>query len=535
MRITFFVSEVSNEPSSATKTFVQLVSSTPNAHAHVIPGNCDLASALRAAQQSRRIWFEGVGPLLLNMIERGVHLAESVQGVVLRATSASIRRLPLPQAWGLVTNIIVPTAADVAYVRQHGVPEHRKVVALDAVGGDTMAKYNALGAILGAKGGDFPLEQWQAYLDHLATQPPPPPCELQGPIVSTVIFARNEEQTISAAVQSFRDQTYRNLDILVIDDGSTDGTAAAVQPHLVDPRVRLIRQENMGIPRTRNRAIELAKGEYIAWLGADDESLPQRIEVELKAALASNADIVHTDSFQMLPDRRQLKEVRRYRPVTCQTLPGLLLRGYAQVCPVLDSSLLVRRELYRRLGGYNESFARGADPEFFVRCAEDGNVRFLHIAQPLVKVEQSRSPGDADQLRARALELNYSMARRLIERFGPEGVMDDVARCLQQDPRLTPGRALLALGMTFLAPPEHPIYAQVSGYLEPVAADAAPADAADAQNLLGLLCQHQKDDSGARRRYEAAISLAPTEPQKQLARTNLQALDGGGFAGAGIR
>jgi len=539
MQIVFVVSEVFTDESASTKFFVQGVSRTPNAFIQVLPGNCDMATALRACREAGRVWFEGVGPLLLELIASGIDLCDSVQGVILRASSASIHRLPLPTAWGLLTNIIVPTMSDVAYVgQQSSVPHHRSLVSLDSMGdSDTnpMIRYNAMGEILSSSGGDRSTAQWQEWLDSGADREGPTPglAVTNGPLVTAAIFAHNEEKAIGAAIASLRNQTYQDLEILVIDDGSTDNTPKVIEQHTQDPRVRFIRQENMGIPRTRNRAIELARGEYIAWLGADDESLPRRIELEVQPA-QGGADIVHTDSFFMTPQGR-LKEVRRYRSVTCQNLPGRLLCGYSRICPVLDTSLLVRRDLYRRIGGFNEEFSRGADPEFFIRCAEAGDVKFAHIPEPLVKVEQSRPPADLERMRERVLALNYNMACRLIKFFGPQRLSDPVSICLQQDPRLGVGRALLALAITYQAPAGHPILADTLNFLQPVLASPNPADVAEVHNLLGLQHHYLRQHQQAMTCYQSALRMAPQDSQKQVAATNLQALQANQFAGVGLR
>lgn len=98
------------------------------------------------------------------------------------------------------------------------------------------------------------------------------------PLVSVVIAAYNAADFIEATCRSVMRQTYQTLEILVVDDGSTDRTAAVVEALAVtDPRIRLIRQQNLGVAAARNRAIAAATGEFIAPLDADDVWDPTKI------------------------------------------------------------------------------------------------------------------------------------------------------------------------------------------------------------------------------------------------------------------
>jgi len=539
MQIVFVVSEVFGDQSASTKLFVQGVSRTPNAFVQVLPGNCDMATALRSCREATRIWFEGVGPLLMELVNSNIDLSYTVPSVTLRASSETIRRLPLPAAWRLLTNVIVPTASDVGYVRQRSaVPQRRRLVSVDGMGNsqaDPLVRLNAMQEILNSKDADCSNQQWQEFLDLQKNLPSPEPSAMPGPLVTVAMFAYNEERSISAAIDSVRNQTYQNLEILVIDDGSTDSTAQIIQKHAEqDPRVRLVRQENAGIPRTRNRLIELAHGDYIAWLGADDRSMPRRVELELQAALDTGADVVHTDSFVLNADGR-LQFVRRYRQVTPSNMPYMLIQGcYGQFWPVLDTSALVRRDLYERLGGYNEKFPRASDPEFFTRCAEAGDVKFAHVPEPLVLVDQNRPPADLERLLQRTLDLNYSMARRLFDHFSPERLMDPASAFIRIPPQLNRARILLRLGMKYRAPAGHPVFSEMLSHLDSLLTGHDPADAFEANNLSGIYHQYCGQRGQAQALYERAINVAPHDNLRQLAETNLKALQMNSFAGAGL-
>jgi glycosyltransferase involved in cell wall biosynthesis len=99
--------------------------------------------------------------------------------------------------------------------------------------------------------------------------------------VSIIIPVYKAEKYIAATVQSALDQTYKNFEILIIDDGSPDRSIEICQ-QFADPRIRIIRQENRGLPGARNTGIRHAKGEYLTLLDADDLWLPEKIEKHVK-------------------------------------------------------------------------------------------------------------------------------------------------------------------------------------------------------------------------------------------------------------
>lgn len=100
---------------------------------------------------------------------------------------------------------------------------------------------------------------------------------MRAPCVSVLIIVHNRAHTIGAAVQSVLAQTFSDFELVVVDDGSTDGTAAIVE-EFDDPRLRLVRTSpNRGIPLARNRAVREARGEFIAWLDSDDVCHPERL------------------------------------------------------------------------------------------------------------------------------------------------------------------------------------------------------------------------------------------------------------------
>src|SRR5690554_5458375 len=115
----------------------------------------------------------------------------------------------------------------------------------------------------------------------------------RSPLVSIVIPLYNVEQYVDECLESVRQQTYENLEIIVVEDCSTDNSLKALEPYLADERVRLIQHEqNGGLSAARNTGIEAATGEYLMFVDSDDVVERTLVEVCIRAARRLSADVV---------------------------------------------------------------------------------------------------------------------------------------------------------------------------------------------------------------------------------------------------
>jgi glycosyltransferase involved in cell wall biosynthesis len=113
------------------------------------------------------------------------------------------------------------------------------------------------------------------------------------PLVSVTMPAYNAERTIAEAIESILTQEFRDFELIIVDDGSSDGTASIIGRYAkTDQRiVKLTNQDNQGIARSRNKALAAAKGQYIACLDSDDVAEPSRLRMQLEF-MAKNPDCV---------------------------------------------------------------------------------------------------------------------------------------------------------------------------------------------------------------------------------------------------
>jgi glycosyltransferase involved in cell wall biosynthesis len=174
---------------------------------------------------------------------------------------------------------------------------------------------------------------------------------VSGPLVSVVIPAFNAERFLARTLDSVSRQTYSALEIIVVDDGSLDGTAGIVrQQAALDPRVRLIRQENAGVAAARNRGIAESDGCFVAPLDADDLWHPQKIELQLRRfEERPSAGLVYCWSIGIDEEDRVMRQ--RVSPASFEgdVFAALVFQNFIGNA----SSPLIRRACLDEVGGFD--------------------------------------------------------------------------------------------------------------------------------------------------------------------------------------
>lgn len=180
------------------------------------------------------------------------------------------------------------------------------------------------------------------------------------PLVSVVIPTYNRAKVVERALKTAFDQTYRNLEIIVVDDGSTDDTEAALAPY--QDRIRYYYQKNQGASAARNRAIQEARGKYIAFLDSDDEWLPAKVEKQV-ALLESRPDL----SFVACLSTDEHRTYTGYDDHDKQFLK-FLLQPFTQNM----TRYVVRRECFEQHGLFDTSIHGPEDWELWLRLLQRG-------------------------------------------------------------------------------------------------------------------------------------------------------------------
>ena len=187
--------------------------------------------------------------------------------------------------------------------------------------------------------------------------------------MSVVVPTYERADRVAGAVESALAQTVTDLEVLVVNDGSTDGTGAEIDS-LADEYDRvtaLHNDENRGISHTRNRGLEAARGEFVCQLDDDDRWRPEKLERQLDLMDSLDEDYCgcHTAGLVRDAGGAVVREVRAGRGAPDDRWPGVLVRFDA----IPHSSHLVRRSCLEAVGGYDESFPRGVDWDLTIRLA----------------------------------------------------------------------------------------------------------------------------------------------------------------------
>ncbi|MFQ4139753.1 glycosyltransferase family 2 protein [Nodosilinea sp. PGN35] len=193
------------------------------------------------------------------------------------------------------------------------------------------------------------------------------------PLVSVIIPAYNAERFITDTLDSVLAQTYQNMEILVVDDGSNDGTARIVKEYMEKTsKIRLLQQENLGVAAARNLGIRAAKGEFIAPLDADDIWYEQNIERQVNCILAAKkaVGLVYSWSIDINELGQPTGCVRASR-ITGRVYNTLLLHDFIANA----SSVLIRKACFEQVGGYDPILKQqlsqgGEDWDIYLRIAE---------------------------------------------------------------------------------------------------------------------------------------------------------------------
>ena len=219
------------------------------------------------------------------------------------------------------------------------------------------------------------------------------------PKVSVITPLYNGKKYIEKAINSILSQTYKDLESIIIDDGSTDGSGELVKEKF-GGKVRYVYQENKGAATAVNKGITLSQGDYIAFCDHDDWWLPEKLEKQVKFLEANqNFGLVYSDAFLA-------KDGRLTRKSWLQSRKVLSCSGGKEKCLALLFSknfipapltVLMRKSVIDRVGLFNENFSSTYDYEYWFRILEAG-IQIAFLDEPLA-VWNSRVGQGSRQIR----------------------------------------------------------------------------------------------------------------------------------------
>ena len=180
-------------------------------------------------------------------------------------------------------------------------------------------------------------------------------------LVSIIIPTHNRQAMVMRAIDSVLNQSYKEFELIVVDDGSTDHTAAYLEIYK-DPRLQIVRQENQGVAAARNHGVKLAKSDWICFLYSDDVWRRHKLSEQLRFH-ASHRDTLfsQTDDIWIRDGRRvNKKKVHGIRE-------GDIFADSLRLCLVCCSSVMVNKALFWQVGGFDESLQTCEDYDLWLR------------------------------------------------------------------------------------------------------------------------------------------------------------------------
>jgi len=243
----------------------------------------------------------------------------------------------------------------------------------------------------------------------------------QRPSVSVVIATYNKADTIAAAIQSVLQQSYRDHEILVVDDGSTDNTASVVGRF--GDKVRYLPKVNGGTGSARNLGIQEARGEYVAFLDGDDLWMPDKLKLQM-AAFAREPDLVGAQcSAYCVDNTLRVLEARRCTPRQDTLLDFLLFHNL----PAFASCLVAKRQVLQALGGFGTDLVILSDWDMACRLARTGTLRSV----PELLVLYRHYPSN----QSRDVGIHIWSGMRSMKRFFAHPKLDSSIRAREQQIR----------------------------------------------------------------------------------------------------
>ena len=188
--------------------------------------------------------------------------------------------------------------------------------------------------------------------------------------ISVIIPTFNRKKTLGRAIQSVSNQSLLPFEVLIIDDGSNDGTKEWVKENFYN--IKYIHQNNKGVSSARNKGIEYACGDWVAFLDSDDEWLPSKLYEQVKA-IDSNPKIklFHTNEIWIRNGVRvnQMKKHKKFG--------GYIFEKCLDICRISPSSVLIKKEIFDDIGTFDESLRVCEDYDLWLRITSKYPVVFL--------------------------------------------------------------------------------------------------------------------------------------------------------------
>ncbi|MCI9381684.1 MAG: glycosyltransferase [Dorea sp.] len=238
------------------------------------------------------------------------------------------------------------------------------------------------------------------------------------PLVSVVIPVYNRMDMIERSINSVLNQTYKNIEIIVIDDGSIDDTLKIIE-HLSISDIKVLKQNHRGANAARNLGISAAKGEFIAFQDSDDEWLPNKLEKQITYMLRSSYEACYCPFFLYEGSHNGVffSDYQDKQKYERDLLEMLKVRNV-----ISTQTLVIHRNIISDVGIFDEEMPRCQDYEFVIRIIQKKKIGYIN--EPLVKVYRTDNSISNDE--AKQKEANIILLRKYEDFFNIELCLENI-------------------------------------------------------------------------------------------------------------
>jgi glycosyltransferase involved in cell wall biosynthesis len=234
---------------------------------------------------------------------------------------------------------------------------------------------------------------------------------MRSPLVTVVIPTYNRENTIIRALKSVLDQSYTNMEVIIVDDCSTDNTISKIKS-INDKRVRIIKHnENKGGSAARNTGISLAKGELVAFQDSDDEWLPGKLKKQVDIITQNRFGVIFTKHNNIRPNGQSsifpnidgIKQENLYRNLLYENIIG-------------TPTALIQKKHLQKIRGFDESLPRLQDWDLFIRLSRITNFHLINSVECNAYLQDNSISKDSAKL-IRAIEVFENKYLDVFEKY----------------------------------------------------------------------------------------------------------------------
>ncbi|GAB3219720.1 glycosyltransferase family 2 protein [Algoriphagus aestuariicola] len=254
------------------------------------------------------------------------------------------------------------------------------------------------------------------------------------PLVSIIIPVYNKADIVRETLESALAQTYSNTEIVLVNDGSTDGSLDILKTYARDfpEKIQLVTQKNSGVSQATNKGIQVAKGEFIQFLDADDLLFPEKIENQVGLLIGKSSGAIATCewvTFSDMPEQSQRWSLNVFKDYPDSIDMCLDFFNHSEM--MADSSYLVPRDLIEKAGPWNEAITVNQDGEFFLRVLVHAKAVLF---EPSGRVFY-RKPGQSNVSQQKSYQASQSLLesyrcyeRELLKRENSNRVIEALAK-----------------------------------------------------------------------------------------------------------